>query len=667
MRLITYILISLVFGSLLAQNRQKEIQQLFQDYQYYNTKEFAYIKPDKKIYYSGESLDFDVVLLNQYFSISDLSQIVHIDLVHETEKENRKFIFRLESGMQKGKINLPQDIPSGNYQIVAYTHFMRNQDIEYHAHRVPVYIQNVLDNQPGKVASRINYEVASGTEVSIDNTINLKRTPNAISLEIMTPTKGDFYLVSEGLKSIQLIANLNPTGPVTKFALPRDQFKSGFQRFILLNGNLEIVSVRSFYLENSSPFVRKKQVEDRLELDVRNNLISKVVLNEDDGMDHDPLSLFKRLYRLYYNLPLELSIESLAFEELIADSTLLEFSKYSYAKWEDIIQAKKLDSEIIYYPEKNIRLSGRVEGDSSLVAKSNVAIHLFENQLDITKKLAADGTFSIELILPTGQDFFTASVLDNEAMDITEKVKVVFDEYEDFSYLPNPEFFYQNTTDSIIKANLEFKYILSTYSNSKAQKRFFWDDIEFDKTTKISDYYKGIENFEEFIKEAVMNVSVAEKQGEKILRIYNYSEGGFGKPQLIVLDNKVLNNTLPLFKIPLDSIEVIKTIFNEETLRKLGKNFVKGVIVVKTLNGSYQVNAAELDPGFKNFTGYTINNSANEVSDEFNTSEISDFTFQIRNVYEINKTAEKRFNALSIECFSKEGMYYYSNESLKRE
>ncbi len=664
--LATCILIS-SFYVVIAQ-KEKEINQLFKDHQYYNSKEFAYLKPDKRIYYSGESLDFDAVLLNQYFSISDLSKIIHIDLVHETQETNRKFIFRLESGQVKGRISIPQDIPTGNYQMVAYTHFMRNYDTEVQAHRVPIYIQNVLDERTNRVAKEIQYQIestdSSGSLIN-ENSIEIYKRPKAITLEIQTPSENDYYLVSEGLKSVQLIAKLSPTGPVTKFALPTTQFKSGFQRFILLNSDLEVVSIHAFYLESDKSIARKKFVENKLEVDIVDNLISKVVIQKNGVLNTDSLSLFKRMYRLFYNIPLNVSLESLSYRELIDDTTLLKYSKYSFNKWKDVLKSVRKDSGIKYFPEKNIRLSGRVIGDSTLIAESNIAIHLFENQLDITKRLALDGTFSVELILPSGQDYFKASVLNNDAKDVSDKVEIVFEDFEDFSYNSNLEFYPKEMTDDIFKSSLEFKYILSTYSTAKDKKWFFWDNIKFDKSTQLSDYYKGIENFEEFIKEAVMNVSVAEKQGQKILKMYNYSEGNFDRPQLIILDNKVLANTLPLFQVPLDSIESIKTVYNEETLRKIGKNFVKGIIVVKTKSGSYKVSEENLDPSFKAFTGYTINVSNNEVSDQFQSSTISDFTFGSRKVYELDKSILNPNHSINLESFSREGIYNYSIEKLK--
>ncbi|WP_462250008.1 hypothetical protein [Ekhidna sp.] len=662
------LLLMLSFFSLFSQTSEKEINQLYKDYQYYNSREFAYLKPDKKIYYSGESLDFDVAVFNQYFSLSKLSRIIHVDLLSEDEDVTRNYIFRLESGKAKGKISLPQDIPSGNYQMVAYTHFMRNHDIDFSAHRVPIYVQNVLDESTSQVVKAIGYPDDLSTKAFENtNVVDVSVKPNAISLEIQTPTNEDFFVVSEGFKSVQLIAKINPKGPVTQFALPRGQFKGGFQRFILLNSDLEIVAIRPFYLNSSKPILRKKNVENKVSIDVVDNLITKIHLEDQSNPINDELtSLFKRLYRIYFNIPLGQSLEELTFNELTADSTMIGFSKYSYARWNEVVDGLRSDSNIQHFPEKNIQLSGRVEGDSTIVAESNIAIHLFENQLDITKKLDLDGRFFVELILPSGQDYFKATVLNDAAVDISEQVNILFNEYESFRYNSNLSFHEKSLTDSIIKSNLEFKYILSTYSTEKAKKQFFWDDIKFDKKTLISDYYSGIKDFEEFIREAVANVSVAERKGEKILKIYNYSEGNFGKPQLVILDNYVLNSTVPLFKIPLDSIESINTIFNEETLKAIGKNFLKGIIVVNTKSGAYPVANSELDPSFREFTGYTIGLSNNEVSDQFNSTVVSDLSFSIREDYEFNEKTMQKNGRLSIESFSKEGFYFNTSAPIKK-
>lgn len=645
--------------SIFGQNREPEILQLFKDYKYYNTEEFAYLKPDKQIFYSGESLEFDVVILNQYFSISELSRIVHVDLIHKSQDHTLKYVFRLNKGKTSGKINLPQDIPTGNYQMVAYTHFMRNLDLEYMAHRIPIYIQNVLDDSKDEVVRNINFQDESLTRpFQSKYGINVSQSEKAISLEIETPEENEFYLVSEGFKSVQLIAKIQPTGSITKFALPVSQFKGGFQRFILLNSNLEIVSIKPFYLQRGNSFARAKSSPDRIELSVSSNLVSKIALSENKGvLPVDPLSLFRRIYRMYFNIPLHESIQSMSFMELTSDSILERYSRYSYSRWNEIINATRKDDSIKFFPEKNITLSGRVEGETELVLESNVAIHLFENQLDIVKKVNENGEFSMDLILPAGQDYFKASVLNNSAWDVSEKVKLVFNEYDDLSYIPNVSHHPKGITDSIIESNLEFKYVLSTYSTANVEEDYFWKDIKFDDILKVSDYYSDIKTFEEFIKEAVMNVSVAEKQGEKVLKIYNYTEGTFDKPQLIVLDNQVLKNTSILFDVSLDSIESVNTAFNEETLKTIGKTFVKGIIVVKTKNGKYKVSNQDLDQSFKSFTGYTIDISRNEVSDKFNSSGISDLSFELRKEY-ILKTDVDSTKKLNVESFSKEGFYY---------
>ncbi|MEO9870479.1 hypothetical protein [Ekhidna sp.] len=658
--------------TLLAQNRKNEILQKFNDYKYYNTYEFAYLKPDKRIFYSGESLEFNASVLNQYFSHTDLSKILHVDLLHESNNVSKKFILRLNSGSTEGLINIPRDIPSGNYQMVAYTEFMRNQNIEYLSHRVPIYIQNVLEAPSGKVVRNINPEATSNGLIDKNDQyrIDIAREPNHLSLKISTLETGKFYVVSEGLKSIQFIAELDAVGSVSGFNIPRSQLKGGFQRLILLDSNLDVRAVRCFYLKNNRTEVRKKYTANSLELNVQNNLISKIVLDEKKNvLEFDSISLFKRIYRFYYNLPFNEDIEYFNFEELISDSKLKEYSTYSYTKWQEIVGSVKTDSKIKYYPEKNIQLNGRVEGDSDLIEESNIAIHFFENEIDVTHKLDLDGRFSLDLILPSGQDNFKISILDNSARDISEKMKIMFDSdsTNNFSYLSSVSFYPKEVTDSILNSNIEFKYILSTFSNAEVQRGYFWDNIKFDESIRLSDYFRGIENFEEFIKEAVMNVSVAEKQGSKILKMYNSGEGTFDKPQLIVVDNKVLKNTSPLFDIPLDSIESIKTAYTTETLRSIGKTFVKGIIVIRTKEGSYEISDEDLDENFVSFTGYNFNLSTNDVSDRFDSSGISDFIFTPKKVYQFDESLKGKKRKLVIESLSKEGTYDFSSEEVNKQ
>ena len=111
-----------------------------------NVEEFALLKTSDKVYYSGSAIEFGLVVLDQYFTPSQLSEIVYLELVHEQYQYHEKFVFRLDSGKLNAFIELPTNIPTGNYQLVAYTHFMHNSSIGYARDRVSIYIQNVTED-----------------------------------------------------------------------------------------------------------------------------------------------------------------------------------------------------------------------------------------------------------------------------------------------------------------------------------------------------------------------------------------------------------------------------------------------------------------------------------------------------------------------------------------
>ena len=89
--------------------------------------EKVYIHTDRNFYYSGEDIWFKAYLVDaSYNQLTDHSNNLHIDLVSPHAKIIDSHIIRIENGLGNGDFTVLKDLPTGQYQLRAYTNYMRN-------------------------------------------------------------------------------------------------------------------------------------------------------------------------------------------------------------------------------------------------------------------------------------------------------------------------------------------------------------------------------------------------------------------------------------------------------------------------------------------------------------------------------------------------------------
>ena len=76
---------------------------------------------------SGENFFYKIYCLNANTNkFSNLSKIAYIELINSDKNTIFKHKILLKSGIGKGDFFIKASIPSGNYKLVAYTQWMRN-------------------------------------------------------------------------------------------------------------------------------------------------------------------------------------------------------------------------------------------------------------------------------------------------------------------------------------------------------------------------------------------------------------------------------------------------------------------------------------------------------------------------------------------------------------
>ncbi|HEY4324070.1 MAG TPA: hypothetical protein VGN20_08790 [Mucilaginibacter sp.] len=102
--------------------------------------EKTYLHFDKSYYVAGDTIYFKAyVTLGEKHQLSDLSGLLHVDLINANNKVDQSEILQLKDGVTWGDFALPDSLPKGNYRVRAYTQWMRNDgDGAYFNRVIPI-------------------------------------------------------------------------------------------------------------------------------------------------------------------------------------------------------------------------------------------------------------------------------------------------------------------------------------------------------------------------------------------------------------------------------------------------------------------------------------------------------------------------------------------------
>ncbi len=94
--------------------------------------EKIYLHIDKPYYISGENIWFRAYLVDAgaHMPVS-ASRYIYVELINPLDSVVSRVKIRSEDDAYYGHINIPNDVPEGDYTIRAYTHFMQNLDEHY--------------------------------------------------------------------------------------------------------------------------------------------------------------------------------------------------------------------------------------------------------------------------------------------------------------------------------------------------------------------------------------------------------------------------------------------------------------------------------------------------------------------------------------------------------
>lgn len=133
----------------------KELDSSVTRYNYHNPVEKVYLHTDRDLYSSGETLWYKAyTVLGERHQFSLASKVLHVDLIGPNTEILVSQTHELFDGKAIGSIALPKNLFSGNYQLRAYTNWIRNFDHDFFftkmvkvvgATDMPLPPQNIVD------------------------------------------------------------------------------------------------------------------------------------------------------------------------------------------------------------------------------------------------------------------------------------------------------------------------------------------------------------------------------------------------------------------------------------------------------------------------------------------------------------------------------------------
>ncbi|MCA1756046.1 MAG: hypothetical protein LC649_01120 [Bacteroidales bacterium] len=160
--------------------------------------EAVMLTADRSIYLAGDRIYFSGVILEaDNFTVSELSKVIRVELLNSSGVSVLSDKFLTRKGACNGSLKLQGDIPTGWYQLRAYSAWMRNMGPELFS-RIDIRIINPAD------ASSLNRYVLNDTlKVSVisRNGTALTGVPNRCAIRAVTmkgqPVAVNGFLVNE--------------------------------------------------------------------------------------------------------------------------------------------------------------------------------------------------------------------------------------------------------------------------------------------------------------------------------------------------------------------------------------------------------------------------------------------------------------------------------------
>jgi hypothetical protein len=296
--------------------------------------EKLYIHFDRTVHLTGETLWFKVYVVDASFNKPfDLSKVAYLEIVDYNSFPILQTKVALQNGMGSGSLFIPASVTTGNYQVRAYTNWMKNFDPEFFFRQnitiVNTFIKpeafagktthqpvvsffpeggNLVHGLTSKVAFTIKDD--TGHPLNCPGVIVNESNDTLARFNAERAGTGSFWITPSADQKLKGVVK-DPQGKVSVHPLP-DVYREGFVMHVADSLDFIKVKVRASYGKRVSPvylFVHARQVVTHAEVNwmEENNttfLIKKAALRQ--GISHFTLfnsNLQPVCERLFFSYP----------------------------------------------------------------------------------------------------------------------------------------------------------------------------------------------------------------------------------------------------------------------------------------------------------------------------------------------------------------------------
>ncbi|MCD6346121.1 MAG: hypothetical protein J7L96_01745, partial [Bacteroidales bacterium] len=220
---------------------QTEQAQIFK-----NFRETVWLSSDRHLYLSGETLNFNAMLLEKdSYQPSQLSNAVRIELIDTDGNKLIKTNLELTDSQVKSSLSLPPDIKSGWYYIRAYTNWMRNFSAnEFSLLRIkilnPAGENSITIDHSLSVNNSLNEESGTAAKIDISDSNNSKSLKVSITMLNQDAVSGIKLLVHQSYSWYWFDKKAPGTREIS-FELPKSILPQGIVQFSVLSDNNTIL------------------------------------------------------------------------------------------------------------------------------------------------------------------------------------------------------------------------------------------------------------------------------------------------------------------------------------------------------------------------------------------------------------------------------------------
>jgi len=181
-QIIYLFIVCLLFASskIYAQDIQNvELQNKLTSYTSKHLSEKVYVQTDKSTYFNNEICWFKIYSLDGFFNTPlGISSICYIEILDDQNQAVIQEKINMVNGMGNGSIAFPNNLPTGNYTIRAYTNWMKNFGPSFFFSKTIKLINTqipIKNNEPTNKSNTLSIYPESGNLISgIENKVGIK-------------------------------------------------------------------------------------------------------------------------------------------------------------------------------------------------------------------------------------------------------------------------------------------------------------------------------------------------------------------------------------------------------------------------------------------------------------------------------------------------------------